>query len=91
MDAVKHKFLAGKPMAELRTMVAEVFSEGSLSCFDPAHTLRVLATFWFGKGSQLFNWHLEGINCKNAGPGSNPPEMYKRFSRCHNADWRVLK
>lgn len=55
MDAVKHKFLAGKPMAELRTMVAEVFSEGSLSCFDPAHTLRVLATFWFGKGSQLFN------------------------------------
>lgn len=72
-------------------MVAEILSEGSLACFSAAHTLRVLATFWFGKGSQLFHGHIEEIDCKNAGPGPNPPEMDESFSRCHNTHGRALK
>lgn len=57
LDAVKHKSLAGKPKAEClsRGQWWLILSEGSLSCFNTAHTLRVLATSWFEKGLQLFN------------------------------------
>lgn len=63
LDAAKQRSLAGKPKAGRWAdgNGGWDLSERRRSCLGAAHTLRVLATFWFEKGLQPLNyWELRG-------------------------------